>query len=193
MAAKSALSLEKFNLTPDKRLGEGRIFVRSIESSSDSLSLPYHSVLLVDIHYGNNYTIEKIKKEIQECIYTAIKDELITGANFRCALQKRQTPYLAPYFFDPENSEVSKFRDAYKSVYNKPPDMRYGKTVADENLLALKNIPVITWGPIGGGSHSREEWVSKKSVINLANNYVKVLQRYIFSKARNTAKPGQGI
>jgi hypothetical protein len=39
------------------------------------------------------------------------------------------------------------------------------QSVADENVFANRlHIPVVTIGPIGGGDHTAEEWVSLNSL-----------------------------
>ena len=45
-------------------------------------------------------------------------------------------------------------------------------SVADENVFAdMLDIPVIVSGPIGGDEHHQDEWVLRKSLIDLAQSF----------------------
>ena|GEM_PF-6929866 len=43
----------------------------------------------------------------------------------------------------------------------------YGASVADDNVLAA-HAPTFSIGPLGGGEHTRGEWASKESCLQLA-------------------------
>lgn len=55
----------------------------------------------------------------------------------------------------------------------------YNSSVADENVFAKRlGIPVLTLGPIGMGEHSKDEWVSRRSLLATRNVYQKIIELY---------------
>ena len=52
------------------------------------------------------------------------------------------------------------------------PSRKYALSVADENDFANElHVPVVTIGPLGGGHHSQDEWVSRQSLRDLVRLY----------------------
>ena len=82
-------------------------------------------------------------------------------------LKERKTPYLLPQLTDRNDPSVRRLEGIINAELGRP-RIAYGDSVADENVLALSGIPVITYGPRGANMHSAGEWVSKKSCLNIA-------------------------
>ena len=168
--------LERMPLPQHSKLGSMRLFVRSMHSESTSLSIPEKAFVQVDIHLVPPYTPEKFRAMVEQ----HLKKELGVHKNCRWKLtiRPRDTPYLQPYETDLENGLVKMFLNELKEN-GETPRIGYGLTVADENVLAASGVPTITWGPVGNGAHSSQEWVSQKSLERLDALYPVVVQRLL--------------
>ena len=101
----------------------------------------------------------------------AIADSLNSQARFYIGLNKeRHTPFLKPYI-TPEDGLVSRF---VKTVEG---EVTYGKSVGDYNVFATM-MPTLVHGPIGGGWHSPDEWVSITSIEKVMGNYIRFLDTF---------------
>lgn len=78
----------------------------------------------------------------------------------------RPTSPCQPYVFTPDHPEIQRLIAVVKRHAGEH-SFRIGRSVADENRVAVLGIPTITLGPIGAGSHTNEEWVDPQSVIKL--------------------------
>jgi acetylornithine deacetylase/succinyl-diaminopimelate desuccinylase-like protein len=171
-ASKLALELEKMNaeLPRHDKLSRGSQYVRSFQSQSVSLSVPDEARLLVDRHLVFPETIESAGKQIEERInrmYASGALREVDGRRATLTVKPRAVPYLMPYL-TPENSpQVVLLGEAIRSTLGAEPCYNYGLSVADENLIAAQGVPVISYGPVGAGEHSGNEWVSKKSYLEL--------------------------
>jgi len=92
------------------------------------------------------------------------------GINYK----KRRTPYLDSYYFKSFKYQKEIGRIIKEST-NKSMKLIKRHSVGDDNVLASLGIPVITWGPDGGGAHGKNEWVDIKSLNKLADMYRKLL------------------
>ncbi|MBI5227151.1 M20/M25/M40 family metallo-hydrolase [Candidatus Micrarchaeota archaeon] len=170
--AKIAIEIEKMNaeLPRHEKLSHGDQYVRYFSSKSVSLSVPDNAILLIDRHLIFPETIESARKQIEGKInelYEQKKVREIDGKRARLILKPRDVPYLLPYIIPETNEHVKKLSRAVVKTLDAEPRFNYGLTVADENMIAMQGIPTITYGPIGGGEHSNNEWVSKKSYLEL--------------------------
>jgi acetylornithine deacetylase/succinyl-diaminopimelate desuccinylase-like protein len=91
--------------------------------------------------------------------------------------KSRPTPPCEPYFFASSNPMVSRVVEAiqssgYAAVFG------IGRSVADENRVALRGIPTVTLGPSGAGSHTSEEWVDPASVERVVRIYRSLLESF---------------
>jgi len=163
--------IEKLKFKGNNFLGETTVFVRGIEGSSTSLSLPEKCTMHLDVHYVPPYTEENLLKEIKKNIDSNFSSYISKGVKISIKIAKRNTPYLNPYITNRKNVYVKK---ALK-ILSKKLKISAGLTVADENIVANFGVPVITIGPVGGNAHSNKEWVSKKSVLQIEKIYLDLL------------------
>ncbi len=79
----------------------------------------------------------------------------------------RPTSPCRPYVFSPEHPEIQRLIAAVE-LHAPERSFRIGRSVADENRVAVLEIPTITLGPIGAGSHTNREWVDPHSVVMIS-------------------------
>ena len=171
-ASKLAIEIEKMNseLPKHPQLSHGNQYVRKFSSESLSLSIPDEATLLVDRHLVVPETAETARKHIEDKINDLYKRGIMKEANDKRAairVRPRQVPYLMPYATSENNEQVRRLTSTIEKTLNVKSQFNYGLSVADENLVAMQGIPVISYGPIGEGEHSNGEWVSKRSYLEL--------------------------
>jgi len=171
-AAKLAIEMDKMNDSLPKHpdLGQGHMFVRSFHSESESLSLPDSAKLLIDRHLVPPENAESARDDLEKRIRSLYEAGAMNGADGRITtvrVKPREVPYLMPYATPRENPEVVRLSKTIERTLGAPAEYNYGLSVADENMIAMQGVPVASFGPIGGGEHSSDEWVSKKSYLEL--------------------------
>jgi acetylornithine deacetylase/succinyl-diaminopimelate desuccinylase-like protein len=181
-AARLILELERLGSSLPKHevLPPATQFVRSMEATTDSLSVPDSAILQLDRHLVPPETPESALSSTQEFIaalYREGKFQEIDGKGITARLKVRSTPYLRPYATPITNPNVQKLGAAVASQALGNPLYTYGLSAADESIFAAKGIPMATIGPAGGNEHSAEEWVSQSSYLKL----IEVLKTFIRS------------
>ena len=170
-ASRLVLELERLN----GRLGTHALlpppsqFVRKIYGESTSLSIPENAVLELDRHLVTPQTPESVLQEVELFIsqlYAEGKFAPIAGKRITARLKGRKTPYLAPYVTPKDNAQVKRVAEIIGRRIG-PVHYSYGASVADDNVIAGAGVPLFSIGPIGGGEHSCDEWISKKSYLQL--------------------------
>jgi acetylornithine deacetylase/succinyl-diaminopimelate desuccinylase-like protein len=179
-AAKIAVEIERMDaeLPRHPKLSKGSQFVRSFVSNSESLSLPDSAILLVDRHLVFPEDAESARMGLQARIDKLYdKGELrdADGRRARVSVKAREVPYMMPFVTSETDPDVARLAGAVKAILGAEARFNYGLSVADENMLAMQGVPTASFGPIGGGEHSGEEWVSKKSYLEL----ISVLKAFI--------------
>ena len=176
LAMRLAQALEKIPM-PKGRMADCRLFVRKLHSESRSLSLPTDAVLEADVHYVPPYTNQSflayIKKELKRQKFSLPK-----GCSYDVRIPERKTPYLPAYETDRNDPEAKRFLKAVRKHIGEY-SLSYGLTVADENVLSVEGMPVITLGPEGGEAHSCKEWASKKDFLHLAKTVPEAVQELL--------------
>jgi acetylornithine deacetylase/succinyl-diaminopimelate desuccinylase-like protein len=167
-----ALEIEKFNvrLARHPLLPAPTLFVNKFTAQSTSLSIPENANLEIDVHMVPPETPQSVLVEMEGFIASLYQDGKfaeIDGRRITARLKERETPYLAPYITDGNNPYVEALSMAVSKKIGAAPIFSYGKSVADDNRLALLGVPVMSIGPMGGGEHTHGEWVSRKSLENL--------------------------
>jgi len=73
---------------------------------------------------------------------------------------------------DPESSLVKSFQRAHGAIAGKPLPEGAKPFVDDGNSFsAIAGVPAITHGPLAGGQHTLEEWVSTDDLVRVAHLY----------------------
>jgi succinyl-diaminopimelate desuccinylase len=180
-ASKIAIELEKMNseLPKHPQLSQGNQFVRRIFSESVSLSVPDRATMLVDRHLVLPETAESARLEIEARLNQMYDDGVLNDVGRRATvlIKPREVPYLMPYVISQDNPNVHGLAKTISDKFGVEANYNYGMSVADDNFLAMAGLPVLVYGPIGSGEHSNEEWVSKKSYLEL----IEVLKEFVES------------
>jgi acetylornithine deacetylase/succinyl-diaminopimelate desuccinylase-like protein len=99
----------------------------------------------------------------------------IDGKRITARVKPRDVPYLLPYTTAQGNPHVQRISEIVHEVAGEPV-FNYGYSVADDNVFAAKGIPVISVAAEGGNEHAANEWVSKKSYLELIEIFKKTVQ-----------------
>jgi succinyl-diaminopimelate desuccinylase len=179
-ASKLALEIEKMNseLPKHPELSHGNQYVRRFLSESVSLSIPDQATLLIDRHLVPPEDAESARLHIESRINDLYRSGVMREADGRRAtvqVKPREVPYLMPYVTSQNN--VKALATAIEKTLGTKARYNYGLSVADENLIAMQGVPVVSYGPIGEGEHSNGEWVSRKSYLEL----IEVLKAFLNS------------
>ncbi len=179
-AARLALELEKMNGRMGRHLllPPPTLFVRKISGESTSLSVPEIASLEIDIHLVVPQTPQSMLNHVKMFIgglYATGKFSEMDGKTVEARLKERKTPYLAPYVTPRENAHVQLLSAIVKEKYG---DVKYsyGASVADDNVVAT-HAPLMSIGPLGGGEHTCNEWVSRKSYLELVEIVCEFVRR----------------
>jgi acetylornithine deacetylase/succinyl-diaminopimelate desuccinylase-like protein len=169
-AARLALELERLNgrLGKHPLLPPPTLFVRKISGESTSLSVPEAAMLELDIHLVVPQTPKSMLNDINmfiDGLYATGKFSEMDGRKIEARLKERKVPYLAPYATPQENPQVQLLTGIVKEKFGEV-HYAYGASVADDNVLAV-HAPTFSIGPMGGGEHTRGEWASKESYLQL--------------------------
>ena len=173
LAMKLASALEAIPM-PEGKTGPCRLFVRKFTSESRSLSVPTEAMLEADVHYVPPFTKETFLAHIRKSLARA-KFSVPSGCFWSVEIPARKTPYLPAYETKRGHREARKFLSAYKKHIGAYA-LSYGLTVADENVLSVEGMPVITVGLEGGMAHGAGEWASKKDYFLLWEKMPKIVQ-----------------
>ncbi|MFH1470876.1 MAG: M20/M25/M40 family metallo-hydrolase [Candidatus Micrarchaeota archaeon] len=171
LGMKLVAALERVPLTSSRGV-PCRLFIRKFQAESTSLAVPTEAVLEADVHYVPPYNpksfLQHIKKHLKGLKFPK-------GCSYSVEIPKRKTPYLPAYDTNRNNPLVKKFASLCKGRLGAC-NFSYGLTVADENVVSVERIPVITLGPVGGEAHNSNEWLSKKNFLALSREYPKIVQ-----------------
>lgn len=178
-ASMLVLELERMNgkLGAHALLPPPSQFVRKIYGESTSLSIPETAVVELDRHLVTPQTPESVLLEVNGFIAQLYKEKKfapISGKMITARLKERKTPYLAPYVTPKENPHVRKVAAIIERKFGAV-HYSYGASVADDNVIAGAGVPVFSIGPLGGGEHSCNEWISKKGYLQL----IDVLKEFV--------------
>jgi acetylornithine deacetylase/succinyl-diaminopimelate desuccinylase-like protein len=163
-AAKITLNIGKLRLRKHPRMSGESLFVRELSSSSTSLSVPETAYLEIDIHLVPPSTIDQMRKRVEAYIRLLQRRGVLNKAtSVKVYVKKRKTPYLESYDTTTASHVVKKMMAIIRGI-NGSVKINYGLSVADENVFANLNKPIVVIGPNGGNDHSANEWVSHKSL-----------------------------
>ncbi len=176
-AAKIALNINKIERKYHKKLGRESIFISEIRSVSTSLSVPQDAYVEFDIHLVPPSNSADARDRVERYIRGLARSGVLNPVTKTTVyVKKRETPYLDPYITDDKNRYVNKIIALSKEHAGKL-TKSYGLSVADENVLAVLGIPVVTIGPKGGNEHSANEWVSKRSLRETAKLFDEMIEK----------------
>lgn len=162
--------IKKIQFPTDKYFGTTDIIFQKISSESDSFSVP-DTCLIQFSTLTNSKT--KTKDILNKVIQLSRKLDIIVSIE----LHKRNTPYGESYVINLENKFLKKIQKVIINPNNILPI--YTESVADENIFANRlKIPVLTLGAIGGGDHTKNEWVKLPSLDFLLSAYKTIVKMH---------------
>ncbi|MDE1851572.1 MAG: M20/M25/M40 family metallo-hydrolase [Candidatus Micrarchaeota archaeon] len=169
--------LGMFRLLKHGRLGPETIFVRKLESSSTSLSVPDKAHLELDMHLVPPSTRKDAESRAKEFIEMLFRNKhLDSRTKIKVGIKERKTPYIEPYVNHRNNGHIKRIFGIVADDYGKAIP-NYGSSVADDNILSTElHVPIVTIGPTGGNEHSENEWVSRKSLKQLVGTYSRIIE-----------------
>ena len=162
--------LSTVSFPQDRHLGSTNMVVHSITGAADSFSVPDEcSIVLSALTTPSTKHSQVIQK-----LEALARDHDI---NVAVEPLPRPTPYGESYAVDPDNVYLKLIE---KQIFAKDKAYpMYAESVADENIFANRlRIPVISLGPVGGGDHTADEWVSLASIDKASDTYERILQLY---------------
>lgn len=173
-AAKFITQLHEVTFTNNPRFGSTDLVVQAIESSTDSFSVPDECAItlsaLTTPPTGHTDVLQRLRALAHDLDIVMTIEPL-----------ERPTPYGESY----EVNRTGNILGLIEAEIFKPAKINpiYSGSVADENVFANRlKIPVISIGPIGGGDHTVDEWVSLSSIEKVIDCYQKVLRLYADEK-----------
>ncbi len=163
--------LENQELREHELLPKASQFIRKIHSEVEGMSVPDYAFIELDRHLVPPETVEGICEELTKQLEQFER----TGAKIKVSEKERKTHYMAPYITDRNSAFVKRIETVIREKYGDV-HYNYGLSVADENAIAEKGIPVVTIGPKGADDHNSNEWVSKKSYLELIELFEKIIE-----------------
>lgn len=159
-AAASVLQvLDDVPLATHERLGPASLTPLGIHAEARGLTVPERCTLTLDRHLVPPETPESALAELRERL-----PEPPEGVRVEVRLADRPTPFLRPYWTAPDTAITRTVAGAIRAVVGKDTVWRAGPSVADENAVGARGIPTVVYGPLGGGDHTRNEWVDAASL-----------------------------
>ena len=160
IAASSVLqALGDVPLATHEHLGPASMAPLGIHAESRGLTVPERCTLTLDRHLVPPETPESALAELRERL-----PDMPEGVRVEARLADRPTPFLRPYWTSPDTAIARVVAGAIRTVVGKDAVWRAGPSVADENTVGSRGIPTVVYGPLGGGDHTKDEWVDASSL-----------------------------
>lgn len=132
------------------------------------LSVPDKASFVLDRTFLPDESPDRELTRLRDLVAILQRDERIDPrAKIAVTPHPRPTSPCKPYVFAPEHPEIQRLVAAVKQ-HAAGFSYRIGRSVADENRVAVLEIPTITLGPVGAGSHTNREWVDPQSVVKVS-------------------------
>ena len=160
-------NLNRLSFPKSPNFGTAQSVVSEISGATGSFSVPDECSFTASI-----LTTPAIKQPQVLSQLKRLAKNLNIAADIR--VLPRATSYSESYEVDRSN----KFLQTLETTILNPAGIRpgYSNSVADENIFANRlSIPVISIGPVAGGDHTADEWVSLKSIERVSDVYKRIL------------------
>lgn len=160
----------KIKFAKHVHFGKAQIIITSIQADTTSFSIPDKCVFTFSLLSTPKARGEEVEEEIMQ-LAEKMKIDIKIGRI------KRKTPYGESYEINRGNRYLKVIeKNIFRSYQIEP---IYASSVADENVFANKlGIPVISIGPVGGGEHTKDEWMSLKSLGIVEKVYKEIIRLY---------------
>lgn len=134
-----------------------------------ALSVPDTASFVLDRSFLPDEKPDAELQRLRELVATLQKSgEIDPRARVTVTPRERPTPPCSPYITALEGPEIEALLSATRK-HTKTISFSIGRSVADENRVAIRGIPTLTIGPTGAGSHTPHEWVDPASVVRVAS------------------------
>ncbi len=171
--AKKALDrLEKIKPVPKKEVWRTTVNLAKIETSNQTFNkVPDNAILFLDIRY--------IPEELRGKDFQKGKETLIKKLKKIFASDGKLETILVepPQLTNEKNPFVLALKKSINQVIQKQPKMVIKHGGSDIRHFNQVGVDGVTFGPIGYGLHSNEEWVDVRSL----EDYYQILNRFLKS------------
>lgn len=153
-------------------LGPGSVHASIVRGGEEPASYPANCTITIERRTVAGETLEQVETEMENLLKAAAQNALGLSYDFK-------TTFSRPAFeIARDNSLVSLVADQIKGVTGADTNIRTEAFWTDCALLADSGIPVVMYGPVGEGLHSKEEWVDLKSVESVSATLVGVARAF---------------
>jgi acetylornithine deacetylase/succinyl-diaminopimelate desuccinylase-like protein len=118
-----------------------------------------------------------------ETVEGVIRDmeELVESLDLEAKVEvKTKPPLYSSYVIERKDPFVELFDETYKDVMGKPPQYQYSSSITDANTFAGEGrIPCMHLGPMGGGTHQKNEFVNLDSLLPVTRFYTELAARFL--------------
>ena len=169
-AAELVSLLGTIPLASHPRLGTTTLIVQEIQGIANAFSIPERCLIRCSALTVPGDTGEVLAQKISELAQER-------GITISIAPKARKTPYGEAFEVDTSHPAVAGVLGDILTPLGVEPI--FTPSVADENIFANRlGIPVITIGAIGGGDHTKDEWVKISSLTTLVETYNQIISLY---------------
>ncbi|MDP6627712.1 MAG: M20/M25/M40 family metallo-hydrolase [Methanopyri archaeon] len=173
-AAASVLqALDDVPSATHEHLGHANMIPLGIHAEARGLTVPERCTLTLDRHLVPPETPESALAVLREGL-----PDMPEGVRVEARFADRPTPFLRPYWTDPDSAIARVVAGAIRTVVGKDVVWRAGASVADENAVGARGIPTVVYGPLGGRDHTRHEWVDASSLPVVRDVLARVLAEW---------------
>lgn len=169
-ASELILALQELSFPAHPNLGSTSLIVQGIQAQASAFSVPDSCTIVCSLLTTPGVTSNDFIARVQEI---AARHDV--KVNVRP--QHRATPYGEAFEIPRDNAFFQSLSETVLQPLGARP--MFTPSVADENFFAhgLK-IPVLTIGAIGGGDHTKDEWVNIDTLNTVIDTYQKAIALY---------------
>lgn len=170
-AARLISGMSLIRLGDHDKLGISNIVLRGIQADTSSLSVPDNCRIRVSLlatpGVKNSDFVEEVGRLSEEI-----------GVSADVSLVPKEAPYNEAFEIDRNNPFLQLIEQ--RLILLRGVQIMYSNSVADENVFAHRlGIPVLSLGPIGGGEHTEQEWLSMRSLEETVKAYQEICSLYV--------------
>jgi acetylornithine deacetylase/succinyl-diaminopimelate desuccinylase family protein/diaminopropionate ammonia-lyase family len=150
------------------KLGYPSVHASMIKGGEETASYPAKCTITIERRTVAGETDDIVTKELESILKTLAN----SVPNFKYSL--RRTFSRSPFEMDLNNPFVSLVKKHVETATSKEAVLRTEAFWTDCALLADVGIPVVMFGPVGEGLHSKEEWANMQSIKTVADATVRI-------------------
>lgn len=166
--SEALLRLESLPLPTRPELGPAQLLVRHVEALAEGFSLPERA--------SAQLSYLSLPGENPASVCDALRAALVDLPGVTLAVKPRPTPSPQAYLLPADDPAIAWLQTVSQPVLGHRPACVWGVSVADENVLASRGLPVLSLAPVGGHSHRAGEWVSQASLEKVSAVYAALLE-----------------